>query len=94
MTFPEEESYGGMHMFGLKKSPGLGHIDEEVKALFDHAAKQHASTLAILCRGRRIRICGHSDFGSFNNVEESSISTWVQVDTASAACLHILIALL
>ena len=29
---------------------------------------------------------GHSDFGIFNNVGASSILTWVQADTASAAC--------
>ena len=29
---------------------------------------------------------GHSDFGMFNNVSASSIFTWVQEDTASAAC--------
>ena len=28
----------------------------------------------------------HSDFGFFNSVDESSILTWVQADTASAAC--------
>ena len=29
---------------------------------------------------------GHSDFGIFNNFGASSILTWVQADTASAAC--------
>ena len=29
---------------------------------------------------------GHSDFGIFNNVDASSIFTWVQADTASVAC--------
>ena len=39
-----------------------------------------------LCRGRRIQISGHSDFGIFNDVGASSMLTWVQADTASAAC--------
>ena len=38
-----------------------------------------------LCRGRRIQMSGHSDFGIFNNLWASSILTWVQADTASAA---------
>ena len=42
--------------------------------------------LGHLCGGRRIQISGHSDLGSFNHVEASSILTWVQVDAASAAC--------
>ena len=42
--------------------------------------------LAILCRGRRIQMSGHSDFGIFNNFGASSIFTWKQADTASAAC--------
>ena len=29
---------------------------------------------------------GHSDLGIFNNFGASSIFTWVQADTASAAC--------
>ena len=29
---------------------------------------------------------GHSDLGIFNNDGASSILTWVQADTASAAC--------
>ena len=29
---------------------------------------------------------GHSDFGIFNNVDASSILTWLQADDASAAC--------
>ena len=40
-----------------------------------------------LCFGRRIQISGHSDFGILNNVDGSSILTWVQADTVSAACL-------
>ena len=28
---------------------------------------------------------GHSDFGIFNNIGASSIFTWVEADTASAA---------
>ena len=39
-----------------------------------------------LCFGRRIQITGDSDFGIFNNVGASLILTWVQADTASAAC--------
>ena len=39
-----------------------------------------------LCRGRRIQMSGHSDFGIFNNLWASSIFTWVLADTASAAC--------
>ena len=42
--------------------------------------------LAILCRGRRIQMSGHSDFGIFKNLWASSIFTWVYADTASAAC--------
>ena len=33
--------------------------------------------LGHLCRGRRIQISGHSDFGIFNNLGASSIFTWV-----------------
>ena len=33
--------------------------------------------LAILCRGRRIQMCGHSDLGILNNFGASSIFTWV-----------------
>ena len=40
----------------------------------------------LLCRGRRIQMSGHSDFGIFNKLGASSIFTWVQADTASAAC--------
>ena len=39
-----------------------------------------------LCRGRRIQMSGHSDFGTFNNSGASSIFTWVEADTAPAAC--------
>ena len=39
-----------------------------------------------LCRGRRIQMSGHSDLGIFNYWRASSIFTWVQADTASAAC--------
>ena len=39
-----------------------------------------------LCFGGRIRKSGYSDFGIFNYVGASSILTWVQADTASAAC--------
>ena len=39
-----------------------------------------------LCRDRRIQMSGHSDFGIFNNLWASSIFTWVQAGTASAAC--------
>ena len=38
------------------------------------------------CYGRRIHISGHSDFGIFNSDGASSILTWVQADTATAAC--------
>ena len=33
--------------------------------------------LGHLCRGRRIQMSGHSDFGIFNNFGASSIFTWV-----------------
>ena len=39
-----------------------------------------------LCFGRRIQISGRSGVGIFNNDGASSILTWVQADTASAAC--------
>ena len=39
-----------------------------------------------LCRGRRIRTSGHSDYGILSNFGASSILTWVQADTASGAC--------
>ena len=39
-----------------------------------------------LCRGRRIQMSGHSDFGIFSNFGSSSILTRVLSDTASAAC--------
>ena len=39
-----------------------------------------------LCRGRRLQMCGHFDFEIFNHVGASFILTWVQADTASAAC--------
>ena len=42
--------------------------------------------LGHLCRGRRIHMSGHSDFGIFNNLRASSIFTWVEADTASDAC--------
>ena len=38
-----------------------------------------------LCFGSRIQISGHSDSGFFNIFDASSILTWVQADTASAA---------
>ena len=42
--------------------------------------------LGHLCRGRRIQMSGHSDFGIFNNLGASSIFTFEKTDTASAAC--------
>ena len=39
-----------------------------------------------LCFGRRVQKSGHSEFGILDNVDASSILTWVQADTASAAC--------
>ena len=48
-------------------------------SMFDH-------DLGHVCRGRRNHISGHSDFGIVNNYGASSIVTWVQADTASAAC--------
>ena len=39
-----------------------------------------------LCFGGRIQMSGHSDLGIFNNAGASYILTWVQADTASAAC--------
>ena len=39
-----------------------------------------------LCLGGRIQISVQSDFGIFNNDGASSILTWAQLDTASAAC--------
>ena len=39
-----------------------------------------------LCRGMRIQISGHSDFGIFHTVGASSILILVYADTASAAC--------
>ena len=39
-----------------------------------------------LCRGKRIQMSGHSDFGILKNLWTSSIFTWVWTDTASAAC--------
>ena len=39
-----------------------------------------------LCRGGRIQMSGHSDFGFFNYLWAFSIFTWVYADTASAAC--------
>ena len=42
-----------------------------------------------LCFGRRIQLTGHSDFGMSNSDGASSFLTWVETDTASAACpLH------
>ena len=42
--------------------------------------------LGRLCRGRRIPMSGHSDFGFFNNFGASPIFTWEKADTASGAC--------
>ena len=39
-----------------------------------------------LCRGRRIQLSRHPDFGIFKNLGASSIFTWEEADTASAAC--------
>ena len=36
--------------------------------------------------GRRIQISGHSDIGVFDNDGASSVLSWVEADTASAAC--------
>ena len=47
-------------------------------SMFDHDVQ--------LCRGRRIQISGHSDFENLSNFGTSSIRSWVQADTASAAC--------
>ena len=41
--------------------------------------------LGHLCRGGRIQMSGHSDFGIFNNLWASSIFSWEKADTASAA---------
>ena len=38
-----------------------------------------------LCRGRRIQMSGHSDFWFLYNLWASSIFTWPEADTASAA---------
>ena len=48
-------------------------------SMFDH-------DLSLLCRGKRIHTSGHCDFGNLNNFGTSSILSWVQADTASAAC--------
>ena len=40
---------------------------------------------AILCRGRRIQMSGHSDLRIFNDFGASFIFTWKKADTASAA---------
>ena len=45
-----------------------------------------ASLISSTYTGGRIQIYGHSDFGIFNDDGASSILTWVQPDTASAAC--------
>ena len=44
--------------------------------------------LGHLCRGRRIHlyVWDHADFGIQSNLGAPSIFTWVQADTASAAC--------
>ena len=42
--------------------------------------------LGHLCRGRRIQMSGHSDFGTFNKFGASLIFTWVLAGIASAAC--------
>ena len=61
----------------------------------DHTDSVHEEQLGLrywnhdlghLCRGRRIQMSGHSDFGIFNNLGASSIHTRVSADTASAAC--------
>ena len=39
-----------------------------------------------LCRGRRIHILGHSDFGIWSHFGASSLFFWVWADTASAPC--------
>ena len=41
---------------------------------------------ATLCRGTRIHMSGHADFGGISNAGASSFLTWVQADTASGAC--------
>ena len=57
--------------FRSRRTTGLSKLDHD---------------LGLLCFGRRIKISGHFDFGIFNNAGASSILTWVQEDTASAAC--------
>ena len=47
--------------------------------MFDHGFDH-------LCRGIRIHVSGHSDFGILSSVGESFIFTWVYADIASAAC--------
>ena len=47
--------------------------------MFDH-------DVVHLCRGRRTQISGHSDFENLSNFGTPSILSWVQADTASAAC--------
>ena len=39
-----------------------------------------------MCRGRRIHISGHCDFGILSNFGASSILNWVRAGAASAAC--------
>ena len=39
-----------------------------------------------VCFGRRIQMSGHSNLDIYNNFGASFIFTWVQADTASAAC--------
>ena len=48
-------------------------------SMFDH-------DFGHLCRGSRIHISGHSDFGILRNFGASSIFNWVYADVASAAC--------
>ena len=62
---------GWPYRFGSRWTTGSSILDHD----FGH-----------LCRGRRIQMSGHSDFGIFNNSWASSIFTWVKADTASAAC--------
>ena len=44
--------------------------------------------ISAICRGRRIQIFGHSNFGIFNNFGASSIFTWVLADTATLRFLN------
>ena len=45
-----------------------------------------AQDFGLLCRGRRVHITGHSDWGMLSNLGASSNFAWVFADTASAAC--------